>query len=84
MVTVVLTAFSVASEQMYYSIMMSIKIGLICDESAWIRLISRTHRDLSPSIALKRKLFGGRSDGKFGLPSVELSLFQQLRSAGDN
>ena len=26
----------------------------------------------------------GRSEGKFGLPSVEVSLFQVLISAGDN
>ncbi len=42
---------------------------------------------LSASIAVYRleaELFGGRSDGKFGAPSVELSLIQVLMSAGDN
>ena len=47
-----------------------------------------TKRDLgSASIAIYRpqaEVFGGRSDGKFGIPSVEVSLFQVLRSAGDN
>ena len=41
---------------MYYSITISIRIGLICNESAWIGLSVATDRDLSPSIALKRKL----------------------------
>ena len=30
------------------------------------------------------EVFGGRSDGKFGGPSAEISLFQVLISAGDN
>ena len=33
---------------------------------------------------LEAELFGGRSDGKFGTPSVELSSIQVLISAGDN
>jgi hypothetical protein len=44
----------------------------------------KSFRDLSPSIALKRKFFGGRSDGELGVPSIEVSLFQVLISAGDN
>ncbi len=42
---------------------------------------------LSPSIGHYRpqaEVFGGRSDGKFGVPSVEVSLFQVLISARDN
>jgi hypothetical protein len=42
---------------------------------------------LSASIAVYRpqaEAFGGRSDGKFGAPAVEVSLCQVLRSAGDN
>jgi Domain of unknown function (DUF4143) len=41
----------------------------------------------SASIAVYRlqaEVFGGRSDGKFGAPSLELSIFQVLTSAGDN
>ena len=53
MVTVVLTGFSLASERMYYSITMSIRIGPICDESAWIRVISC---EQSASIAVVRGL----------------------------
>jgi hypothetical protein len=42
---------------------------------------------LSASIAVYRpqaECFGGRSDGKLDVPSVEVSLFQVLISAGDN
>jgi hypothetical protein len=42
---------------------------------------------LSVSIAFYRpqaEVFGGRSDGKFGVPSAEVSLIQVLISAGDN
>jgi hypothetical protein len=42
MVTVVLTVFSVASIEMYYSIKKRIKIVHICDENAWIRVFVDT------------------------------------------
>jgi len=41
----------------------------------------------SPPIAVYRHqavFFDGKSDGKFGAPSVEFSLFQVLVGAGDN
>ncbi len=41
----------------------------------------------SASIAFYRdqaEVFGGKSDGKFGVHSVQVSLFQVLISAGDN
>jgi hypothetical protein len=43
--------------------------------------------DPSGSIAVYRpqaEYFGGRSDGKFGVPSVKVALFQVLKSAEDN
>ena len=49
--------------------------------------IRRLEQLLSASIAVYRleaEFFGGRSDGKFGAPSVEVSLIQVLISAGDN
>jgi hypothetical protein len=46
-----------------------------------------THFTQSTSIGIYRpqaQVFGGRSDGKFGVPPVEVSLFQVLISAGDD
>ena len=69
---------------MHISIKVSIKIERISDEPAWILVISRCQ---SGSIAVYRpqaELFGGRSDGKFGLVSAEIAVIQLLISAGDN
>lgn len=45
------------------------------------------HWTVSAPIAVYRpqaEVFGGRSDGKFGVASAEVSLFQLLIDAGDN
>ena len=45
-----------------------------------------TDGNRSPPIAVYRHqaaFFDGKSDGKFGVPSVEVSPFQVLKSAGD-
>jgi hypothetical protein len=57
---------------MYLGIKMSIMIERISDASAWILAIGRCQ---SGSIAVYRpqaELFGGRSDGKSGVPRREV------------
>ena len=69
---------------MYYSIKKGIRIGPMCDERAWIRVVSR---DQSGSIAVYRlqaEIVGGISDGNFEARRGEVSYYQVLMHAGDD
>ena len=90
MVTVVLTVFSIASESMHHSITMSIRYGLICNESVWIRVISR---DQSGSIAvycLRRKFpavhswYGEALKAKWRRPQDIKDQFASTSICGNN